>query len=128
MVQDLVISNLSVSYGQAPVLEQVSLTIAAGSITCLLGSNGAGKSTLIRTIVGLKQASSGNIQYGSFSLSKLLPHQIVSAGVSCIPEGRRVFPKLTVEENLRMGAYQERNRRVIDRRLDDVFTSFPKLK
>lgn len=128
MAGDLVVSGLSVTYDQSLVLEQVSLTVAEGSITCLLGSNGAGKSTLIRAIVGLKAAAAGQIQYGLLDVARAQTHRIVAAGISCIPEGRRVFPKLTVEENLRMGAYQERNERVIARRLENIFQIFPRLK
>jgi branched-chain amino acid transport system ATP-binding protein len=124
----LTVDDLQVAYDQSPVLERVSLTISLGSITCLLGSNGSGKSTLIRTIVGLKSAAGGTVQYQGRDITNLPTHQIVAAGIACIPEGRRIFPKLSVEENLRMGAYQERDRAQITRRLEEVFEIFPRLR
>jgi branched-chain amino acid transport system ATP-binding protein len=123
----LVVEGVSTAYDRANVLENVSLTAAAGAITCLLGSNGSGKTTLIRSILGLTPPNKGHIRVASVDLTGLPTHRVIAAGVACIPEGRRVFPKFSVEENLRMGAYQERSGRVIAERLERVYGIFPRL-
>ena len=89
------------------MLDGVSLTIEPGRITCLLGSNGSGKTTLIRSILGLTPPRAGRIAFDGQDITGLPTHKVIAAGVACIPEGRKVFPKFTVEENLRLGAYQE---------------------
>jgi len=123
----LVIEGVSTAYDKANVLENVSLTAAAGKITCLLGSNGSGKTTLIRSILGLTPPNTGSIRFAGMDLTGLPTHRVIAAGVACIPEGRRVFPKLTVEENLRIGAYQESSDAVIADRLANVYATFPRL-
>ncbi|MBI3434951.1 MAG: ABC transporter ATP-binding protein [Proteobacteria bacterium] len=123
----LVIEGVSTAYDRANVLEEVSLTAAAGKITCLLGSNGSGKTTLIRSILGLTPPNAGTIRFAGVDLAGLPTHRVIAAGVACIPEGRRVFPKLTVEENLRIGAYQEGSKAAIAARLCDVYATFPRL-
>ena len=123
----LVIEQVYAAYDRADVLEGVSLTVEPGRITCLLGANGAGKTTLIRAILGLTPARAGRILLDGRDITSLPTHQIVAAGIACIPEGRKVFPKLTVEENLRMGAYQERSRAVTRERLGEVLAMFPRL-
>ncbi len=123
----LVVDGVSTAYDRADVLDNVSLTAAAGAITCLLGSNGSGKTTLIRSILGLTPPNKGHIRFAGVDLTGLPTHRVVAAGVACIPEGRRVFPKFTVEENLRMGAYQESSGSVIAERLERVYRIFPRL-
>ncbi len=123
----LSIEQVYTAYDKADVLEGVSLKIEPGSITCLLGANGAGKTTLIRAILGLTPARAGRILLDGRDITRLPTHQIVAAGIACIPEGRKVFPKLTVEENLRMGAYQERSQAVTRERLIEVLAMFPRL-
>jgi branched-chain amino acid transport system ATP-binding protein len=123
----LVIEQVYTAYDKADVLEGVSLTAEPGRITCLLGANGAGKTTLIRSILGLTAARAGRILLDGRDITRLPTHQIIAAGIACIPEGRRVFPKLTVEENLRMGAYQESSQAVTRERLAEVFAMFPRL-
>jgi branched-chain amino acid transport system ATP-binding protein len=123
----LVVEGVSTAYDRANVLDNVSLTAAAGAITCLLGSNGSGKTTLIRSILGLTPPNKGHIRFAGADLTGLPTHAVIAAGVACIPEGRRVFPKFSVEENLRMGAYQERSGRVIAERLERVYGIFPRL-
>ncbi len=123
----LVIEQVYAAYDRADVLEGVSLTVEPGRITCLLGANGAGKTTLIRAILGLTPARAGRILLDGRDITRLPTHQIVAAGIACIPEGRKVFPKLTVEENLRMGAYQERSQAVTRERLGEVLAMFPRL-
>jgi branched-chain amino acid transport system ATP-binding protein len=126
-VEELRVENLFTAYDRADVLEDVSLTVERGSITCLLGSNGSGKTTLIRSLLGLTPARKGRVVFGDRELTRLPTHHIIAQGIACIPEGRKVFPRLTVLENLRLGAYLERSERVIDERLRHVFTVFPKL-
>jgi branched-chain amino acid transport system ATP-binding protein len=123
----LVVEGVSTAYDRANVLDNVSLTAAAGAITCLLGSNGSGKTTLIRSILGLTPPNKGHIRVDGVDLTGLPTHRVIAAGVACIPEGRRVFPKFSVEENLRMGAYQERSGSVIAERLERVYGIFPRL-
>jgi branched-chain amino acid transport system ATP-binding protein len=122
-----VVEGLFTAYDKADVLENVSLTAASGKITCLLGSNGSGKTTLIRSILGLTPPNKGSIRFGGRDLTGLATHRVIAAGIACIPEGRRVFQKLTVEENLRIGAYQETSDAVIARRLAEVYATFPRL-
>ena len=101
------IKGVTTAYDKADVLEDVTLTIEPGRITCLLGSNGSGKSTLIRSILGLTPPRAGQVMFDGANITGLPTHKVIAAGIACIPEGRKVFPKLTVEENLRLGAYQE---------------------
>lgn len=123
----LVIENVYSAYDKADVLEGVSLTIEPGKVTCLLGSNGSGKTTLIRSILGLTPARAGRIMFDGVDIAALPTHKVVAAGIACIPEGRRVFPKFTVEENLRLGAYQETSASLIRQRMDEVYSLFPRL-
>ena len=95
------IEGVTTAYDKADVLEGVSLTIEPGRITCLLGSNGSGKTTLIRSILGLTPPRAGRITFDGPDITGLPTHKVIAAGIACIPEGRKVFPKLTVEENLR---------------------------
>jgi len=123
----LVIENLYTAYDSADVLEDVSLTIEPGSITCLLGSNGSGKTTLIRSILRLTPARAGRIIFDGIDITKFPTHKVIATGISCIPEGRKVFPKLTVEENLRLGAYQETSSELIRERMEEIYRLFPRL-
>src|ERR1700704_2457302 len=101
------IDGVHTAYDKADVLDGVSLKVEPGRITCLLGSNGSGKTTLIRSILGLTPARAGRIAFEGADITALPTHKVVAAGIACIPEGRKVFPKLTVEENVRLGAYPE---------------------
>ena len=121
------IDGVTTAYDKADVLQGVSLSVEAGSITCLLGSNGSGKTTLVRSILGLTPAKAGRIAFNGVDITALATHKIVAAGIACIPEGRKVFPKLTVEENLRVGAYQETSDAVTQERMTDIFRTFPRL-
>ncbi|MEZ5785451.1 MAG: ABC transporter ATP-binding protein [Xanthobacteraceae bacterium] len=123
----LVVSSVFTAYDRANVLEDVSLTAAPGRITCLLGSNGSGKTTLIRSILGLTPPNKGSIRFNGGELTGLPTHRVIAAGIACIPEGRRVFAKFTVEENLRMGAYQESSDAAVATRLARVYETFPRL-
>jgi len=124
----LSVENVHAGYDKADVLQDVSLTVAAGSITCMLGSNGSGKSTLIRAILGLTPPRRGRVVFDGADLTGMPTHRIVAAGISCIPEGRKVFPKLSVIENLRLGAYQQSDAAKIVGRLAQVFDIFPRLE
>jgi branched-chain amino acid transport system ATP-binding protein len=127
MTSVLEIQDVYTAYDKADVLEGVSLKIEPGRITCLLGSNGSGKTTLIRSILGLTPPRAGRIMFNGQDITPLPTHKVIAAGMACIPEGRKVFPKLTVEENLRLGAYQESSRDVIAGRMDEIFQLFPRL-
>jgi len=123
----IAIANLFTAYDTADVLQDVSLSVKKGSITCLLGSNGAGKTTLIRSILGLTPPRAGSISLDGEDITGLPTHKIVARGLACIPEGRRMFPKLTVVENLRLGAYRVRDEATIRRTMERVFEIFPRL-
>ena len=127
MAGRLEIEGIYTGYDKADVLQGVSLTVASGSITCLLGSNGSGKTTLIRSILGLTLPRAGRIAFDGSDITRLPTHKVVAAGIACIPEGRKVFPKLTVEENLRVGAYQEASEAVTRTRIAEIFEIFPRL-
>jgi branched-chain amino acid transport system ATP-binding protein len=123
----LEIDGVTTAYDKADVLQGVSLSVGAGSITCLLGSNGSGKTTLVRSILGLTPARAGSIVFNGSDITRLPTHKIIAAGIACIPEGRKVFPKLTVEENLRVGAFQENSDAVTRQRMADILQIFPRL-
>jgi branched-chain amino acid transport system ATP-binding protein len=123
----LSVENVYAGYDKADVLQDVSLAVAAGSITCILGSNGSGKSTLIRAILGLTKPRRGRVVFDGADLAGMPTHRIVASGIACIPEGRKVFPKLSVLENLQLGAYRERDADKISGRLEQVFGIFPRL-
>jgi len=127
MVGRLEIADVTTAYDRADVLQGVSLTVEAGSITCLLGANGSGKTTLIRSILGLTPPRAGRILFDGRDITRLPTHKVIAAGIACIPEGRRVFPKLTVEENLRVGAYQESSEAVTRTRIEEIYRLFPRL-
>jgi branched-chain amino acid transport system ATP-binding protein len=127
MASLLEVEGITTAYDKADVLQDVSLAVSAGSITCLLGSNGSGKTTLVRSILGLTPARAGRIVFDGVDITRLATHKIVAAGVACIPEGRKVFPKLTVEENLRIGAYQETSEAITAERMSDILRIFPRL-
>ena len=123
----LEIEDVYTAYDKADVLQGVSLKVESGSITCLLGSNGSGKTTLVRSILGLTPARAGRVVFNGADITQLPTHKIIAAGIACIPEGRKVFPKLTVEENLRVGGYQERSDKTTSTRLAEILQVFPHL-
>jgi len=127
MTAGLDIEGVFTAYGKADVLEGVSLEVEPGRITCLLGTNGSGKTTLIRSILGLTRPRAGRIRFDGADITALPTHKVIAAGVACIPEGRKVFPKLTVEENLRLGAYQEASKAVARERMEEIYRQFPRL-
>jgi branched-chain amino acid transport system ATP-binding protein len=127
MASGLSLEELRVGYDDADVLSGVSLLVRPGEITCILGVNGAGKSTLIRAILSLTPPRSGRVLHDGEEITGWPTHRIISRGIACIPEGRKVFPKMTVQENLLIGAYAD-SRAEAKTRLADVFETFPRLK
>jgi branched-chain amino acid transport system ATP-binding protein len=127
MTGRLDIEDVTTAYDKADVLEGVWLKIEPGRITCLLGSNGSGKTTLIRSILGLTPPRAGRIAFDGTDITGLPTHKVIAAGIACIPEGRRVFPKFTVEENLRLGAYQEPLEVITQERMREIYRLFPRL-
>jgi branched-chain amino acid transport system ATP-binding protein len=124
----LTVDNIFTAYDKADVLNDVSIEVEPGSITCILGSNGAGKTTLIRSILRLTPPRAGSIVFDGLALEKVRTHDIIRLGIGVIPEGRRIFAKMTVVENLRLGAYAVKSDRVIEERMERVFNVFPRLK
>jgi branched-chain amino acid transport system ATP-binding protein len=124
----LEIKNLQAGYGAINALHGISLSVKAGSIVTLIGANGAGKTTTLKTISGLLKPKAGEIFYDGKNIAGLPPHQIVARGISHVPEGRLIFANLTVLENLQLGAYLQKDRQVVRRELEHVFSLFPRLQ
>ena len=121
------VKDLIVAYGQAQVLHGLSFHVGEGEAVAVLGANGAGKSTLIKTLIGWLKPQQGRIEFAGEDVTALPPWERVSRGLAIVPEGRRVFPELTVEENLRLGAYLEQDRKAIREGMERVFALFPVL-
>lgn len=124
----LQVKDLSISYGAIQAVRHVNFEVKKGEIVTLIGANGAGKSTILKTISGIVKPQSGSIEYQNESLIGKKAPQIVAAGISQVPEGRHVFPAMTVMENLQLGSYLQKNRDQIDQRLQEIFEMFPILK
>jgi branched-chain amino acid transport system ATP-binding protein len=124
----LSVKNIATAYDRIDVIHDLSLELEEGKITCILGANGAGKSTLIRSILGLTPPNRGDITFDGQSLLGLPTHKVIAKGIACIPEGRKIFPKMSVAENLRVGAYQVSDAAEIARRADQIYELFPRLK
>jgi branched-chain amino acid transport system ATP-binding protein len=122
----LELSDLHVRYGAVAALRGISLTVERGEVVTLLGANGAGKTTTLRTISGLNRAAQGEIRYGDHRLNGMPPHRITALGIGHVPEGRRIFPRMSVEENLEMGAYIRRGD--LTSRKQRVYELFPVLE
>ena len=119
------LTELNVHYAKNRVLKDVSLKVGDGEVVALIGSNAAGKTTTLRTLMGLKKPTSGAIRFAGEDLGTLATYERVTRGMAMVPEGRQVFVKFSVLENLRMGAYQRPDRNSIDKDLDQVFGMFP---
>jgi branched-chain amino acid transport system ATP-binding protein len=124
----LEVGDLQVHYGTVEAVKGVSFHLDAGEMISLIGANGAGKSTILRTLTGLVPPSAGTITFDNISLVGLSPHQIIRMGIGHVPEGRRLFPKMTVLENLKMGAYLQRRKADVAATLERIYEHFPILK
>ena len=122
------IENATVHYHKVAALKGVSMTVPEGGIVTIIGANGAGKTTTLRAISGLERLSSGEIWFDNERIDKLPPEKIVARGIAHVPEGRHVFPDLTVEENLRTGAFLRKDKAGIERDLQTIFSTFPRLR
>lgn len=122
------INDITAAYGKAVVLHRVSLEVKEREISALLGSNGSGKTTLIKSILGLVKPIEGSIEFDGKQIQGIAPHQVSEIGISIVPEGRRIFPEMTVVENLRMGCFHEDRKEVIEQRMEEVFQLFPRLQ
>ena len=124
----LKVEDINVYYGSIHAIKGVSFSVNKGEIVTLIGANGAGKSTTLNTVSGLLRSKTGSITFNGQDLGKIPPHKIVSMGLAQVPEGRRVFLSMTVQENLEMGAYTQKKGDDIDAELEKVFERFPRLK
>src|SRR5580693_7306252 len=121
----LKVDNLHVSYGHIEVLKGISFSVEMGEIVALIGGNGAGKTTTLRTISGLVRPARGHVRLGERDITATIPDEIVRLGVVQVPEGRRIFPRMTVLENLQLGAYARSDQPAIRSDMDEVFALFP---
>ena len=124
----LELDRVNCHYAKVHVLHDVSLKVDRGEIVCIIGPNAAGKTTTLRVIAGLKESSAGHIRYLGEDITRLLPFERVERGLVLVPEGRQIFPKFTVLDNLRMGAYQRADRGTIGGDLETVYELFPRLR
>jgi branched-chain amino acid transport system ATP-binding protein len=124
----LEIRDLKVSFGGIEALKGISFDVEQGAIVTLIGANGAGKSTTLRAVSGLVAPAAGSIQFEGQEFTKLDAQKIVEKGIALVPEGRRVFPNLTVLENLKIGAYLRKDKHAVERATEHVYTLFPRLK
>jgi branched-chain amino acid transport system ATP-binding protein len=124
----LALEKLQVSYGGIRAVKGVDLTVASGELVCLIGANGAGKTTTLRAITGLIRAAAGRILYDGQDIAGLRVHEIARRGLALVPEGRGVFPQLSIEENLAMGAYARSDAKAVASDVERAFTLFPRLK
>lgn len=124
----LEIKDLEVYYGMIQAIKGVSFEVNQGEVIALIGANGAGKTTILHTITGLLAPKKGTVTFEGTEITKIPAHKIVSLGMAHVPEGRRVFADLSVYENLKMGAYTRKDKAEIERTLEKVYESFPRLK
>ena len=124
----LELENVHTYYGHIHALKGVSLTVEQGEIVTLVGSNGAGKSTTLRTISGMARPRSGTVRLDGRDITMMKPHEVTALGIGHVPEGRRIFPLLTVRENIEIGAWNVTSGNVISQRMEQMFVLFPRLK
>ncbi len=124
----LELSDIHTYYGQIHALKGLSMTVNQGEIVALIGGNGAGKTTTLRTISGMMKPKQGSVSYLGQNVSGVPSHTIMGRGMSHVPEGRRIFPQLTVRENLEVGAYTVSNKKTVEERIQEGFALFPRLK
>jgi len=124
----LQISDLTAGYGKSEVLRGISLDVKSGEVVTIIGANGAGKSTTLKTLCGVVPATSGRICFEGDDITNKSPHEIVDLGVTMVPEGRQLFPFLSVKDNLLMGAYKRAARKTMQQRLERVLEIFPRVR
>jgi len=124
----LQISDLTAGYGKSEVLRGISLDVKSGEVVTIIGANGAGKSTTLKTLCGVVPATSGRIRFEGDDITNKSPHEIVDLGVTMVPEGRQLFPFLSVKDNLLMGAYKRAARKTMQQRLEQVLEIFPRVR
>jgi branched-chain amino acid transport system ATP-binding protein len=122
------VNSATVRYGNVEAIREISIEVPEGAVVALIGSNGAGKTTTLRLISGLVRPSAGTVTYEGRAIHAMAPEEINRIGIAHVPEGRRVFPQMTVLENLEMGAYLRRDPAGVKRDLDEVFARFPRLQ
>ena len=124
----LVVKNLKVNYGKIEALKDVSFEVPDGKIVTLIGANGAGKTTTLRAISGLEKCSGGSIQLDGKEISNREAHELVPLGISHVPEGRKIFPTLTVRENLELAGWTIKDKKIVKQRMEEVFEFFPRVR
>lgn len=128
MSELLKVENLQVNYGVIPALKGISFTVNQGEVVALIGANGAGKTTTLHTVTGLVEKKGGTVTFDGKDITKVPAHKLVKLGIAHVPEGRRVFPELTVYQNLLLGAYTRRNSKEKKDTLEEIYERFPRLK
>lgn len=123
----LVVRGLVLAYGKIVAVKGIDLTVDAGRVVCLIGANGAGKTTILRAISGLLRPKAGSVAFAGEAISRLPPHRIARMGIIQVPEGRQIFTRMSVADNLRMGAFLVTDNREVQRRLEEVVALFPRL-
>jgi len=124
----LTLSDVTAGYGRTTILHGISLEVRAGEVVTVVGANGAGKTTTLRTIAGLVRPTAGRITFEGEEIGRLSPHEVVARGITLIPEGRQLFPFMTVRDNLRMGAYTPTARARMTQTMDEVLDLFPRVR
>lgn len=124
----LIVKNLKVSYGKIEAIKDVSFEVPDGKIVTLIGANGAGKTTTLRAISGLEKCAAGSIVLDGKNVTNMEAHKLVPLGISHVPEGRKIFPTLTVRENLELAGWTLKDKKLIKERMEDVFEVFPRIK
>jgi branched-chain amino acid transport system ATP-binding protein len=122
------VQNLKVNYGQIEAIKDVSFEVPAGKIVTLIGANGAGKTTTLRAVSGLEKASAGSVHFKGQPITNMEAHRLVPLGIAHVPEGRRIFPTLTVRENLELAGWSLRDKKEVARRMEEVFAFFPRIR
>jgi branched-chain amino acid transport system ATP-binding protein len=124
----LVVKNLKVNYGKIEAIKDVSFEVPDGKIVTLIGANGAGKTTTLRAISGLEKCSGGSINFDGNDITNIEAHKLVPKGISHVPEGRKIFPTLTVRENLELAGWTIKDKKLVKQRMEEVFDIFPRIK
>ncbi|MFA5170737.1 MAG: ABC transporter ATP-binding protein [Sulfuriferula sp.] len=127
MSELLTVNNLRVAYGQIHAVQDVSLSVAENERVCLIGANGAGKTSLLKAIAGMLPHAGGSVQFAGHNIAHLPSHNIVPLGITLVPEGRGIFTRMTVAENLAMGAYIRKDKAVVASEIDTIYQRYPRL-